>query len=397
MMMTTYPISTRPVRRMSQKGKGKNIPLTVEVPSGEGERVRSLIMRRGLFDPGRNIGRWEGLLFFPILIDPNGELPEFEGKLREMVPAYRVLDSVQRTPVRRERTDPYGRVLQLLAGRVPPSLIGKLPTGWEMLGDALVLRLPGELEGYRETVARSYMEVLGARYCLGNSGGVEGELRIPTPDVIIPPADGRFEVVHTENSIDYHLDPRKVMFSPGNVDERIRASSYLKDIPTDGEGHGEVGKAHHVLDMFAGIGYFSLPIARSSERVRVTAVEKNPAAYGYLEKNIEVNGLSRSVEPILGDNREVEPGPLAHRIVMGYVGGTVDYLEAALDRADPGGCIIHLHDTVPVEVGVQGLFRRAKKILEGKGWEGSLVRGRRIKSYAPGIYHVVVDIRTGRT
>ena len=64
----------------------------------------------------------------------------------------------------------------------------------------------------------------------------------------------------------------RVMFSSGNVDERVRMSK----LKIEGEC---------VVDMFAGIGYFTLPIAKYTGAT-VQAWEKNPVAYDYLKKNI---------------------------------------------------------------------------------------------------------------
>nr|WP_292478678.1 hypothetical protein [Methanothrix sp.] len=47
-----------------------------------------------------------------------------------------------------------------------------------------------------------------------------------------------------ENGVIFHLDARKVMFSAGNLRERM---------------HGQSGPGEYVVDMFAGIGYFSFP------------------------------------------------------------------------------------------------------------------------------------------
>ncbi len=46
--------------------------------------------------------------------------------------------------------------------------------------------------------------------------------------------------------------------------------------------------------MFAGIGYFTLPVARAGGFVH--AMEINPVAFDYLQKNIVLNKLSGMVD-----------------------------------------------------------------------------------------------------
>ncbi len=61
------------------------------------------------------------------------------------------------------------------------------------------------------------------------------------------------------------------MFSSGNMNERIRMSNISKP--------NEV-----VVDLFAGIGYFTLPIAVYSKPKKIYACEKNPISYDFFVK-----------------------------------------------------------------------------------------------------------------
>jgi len=70
------------------------------------------------------------------------------------------------------------------------------------------------------------------------------------------------ETVHRENGVIFNLDARKVMFSAGNLKERMRMSLF--------------GKDEFVVDMFAGIGYFTLQMAVHSRPRKIMAIEMNP-------------------------------------------------------------------------------------------------------------------------
>ena len=89
------------------------------------------------------------------------------------------------------------------------------------------------------------------------------------------------EVRHRESGYTYILDPQKVMFSMGNRNEKTRIAGLIRA----GSGH------ERVADMFAGIGYFTIPMAGAGARVH--AMEINPVAFGYLERNIRENRLLR--------------------------------------------------------------------------------------------------------
>jgi tRNA wybutosine-synthesizing protein 2 len=236
--------------------------------------------------------------------------------------------------------------------------------------------------------------VLGARFVLNDVSGIGGELREPEVSLVLPPSKGTTEIVHVENGIRFSFDPLRIMFSSGNVRERTDATSLTRDVPL-GRAPSGPGGCELVMDMFAGIGYFSLPIASGDPDVMVISCEKNPASYRYLIQNIILNGLSGRIIPVLGDCRNALPSSVADRIHMGYLGGTIAYLSYAIDGLSPAGGIVHLHDTVKVEEGADRLARRAVDTLSDLGREAVPVRMRRVKSYAPRTDHVVIDLKVG--
>ena len=60
-----------------------------------------------------------------------------------------------------------------------------------------------------------------------------------------------------------------------------------------------------VVDLFAGIGFYTLPLVAKAGAARAMACEWNPAAVEALRRNIDLNGLQGRVEVLPGDCREV--------------------------------------------------------------------------------------------
>jgi len=176
----------------------------------------------------------------------------------------------------------------------------------------------------------------------------------------------------------YKLDVAKIMFSQGNFYERRRMGTV---------GHGE-----KVVDMFAGIGYFTLPMAVHARPEKILAIELNPESYGYLCENVRLNHVEDIVEPVLGDCREKAPAGWADRVIMGYVGTTQEYLPWGIRALKPGG-ILHYHETTPDKLvfgrPVENIINAAKEL--GRGAE--ILEKIKVKKYSPGVWHVVVDAR----
>jgi len=177
------------------------------------------------------------------------------------------------------------------------------------------------------------------------------------------------EVSHRESGITYILDPEKVMFSMGNRGEKARIARLIRCSP----------RRERVADMFAGIGYFTLPIAKAGAMVH--AMEINPVAFRYLIRSIGANGLSGSVTPSLGDCRQLLSGTY-DRIVMGHF-DAVSLLPDALRHAGPGS-IIHVHSIGPAEEAI-------REHTEGAGFS-STIHVHKVKKYRPHAWHVVQDV-----
>lgn len=336
--------------------------LGARVERSKAEVVRKELSSLGLVDKTHAIIDEGGSVVIPIVSDP----PEALVRLHSATVVERLF------PPRTFRKDPIDEILEAIS--IPESLKPVLPRKWELFGDVLVIRLDRVLDDFEEIVAESYASVLHAKTVFKDVGGISGEFRRP----ILKKIFGTDSVtVHIENGIKFKFDVSQIMFSSGNVDERLRMS----EIECDGET---------VVDMFAGIGYFSLPLAVYQKPSRIIACEVNPVAHSFLVDNIRLNGVYGLVEPVLGDNRELPGSELADRVIMGYVKTTHEFLPVALRLLKKEG-VIHYHETCPNELLPD---RPVERIIENaKGYKVDIERIKEIKSYAPGISHVVVDAR----
>ena len=155
---------------------------------------------------------------------------------------------------------------------------------------------------------------------------------------------------------------------------------------------GRLGGGEVVVDMFAGIGYFTLPMAVHSRPKRIVAIEINPVAYGYLVENIRLNGVDGIVVPLHGDCARMTPEGVADRAVMGYVGTTDRYLDAGIRALRQGG-VLHYHQTVPERLYPGRLEEDLAEAAERAGRSAKIERAARVKKYSPGMLHAVIDAR----
>jgi len=275
---------------------------------------------------------------------------------------------------------PFDEIKKKLSTKIPAELIRFLPNKWEKLGDIVIIKIHEKTKKYNELIAEVFADVLKAKTVLWDKSGISGELREPTTEIIY--GSNNCLTVHKENNIRYKMDPRKVMFSSGNMDERIRMAKISN-------------KDEVVVDLFAGIGYFTLPIAVYSRPKKIFACEKNPVAFGFLCDNISLNNVTDIVEPLSGDNRIVAPKNVADRVVLGYFGNTHSFLSTALNCLKNNSGVIHFHDTFSEKAVPDDALRYVNEVAGIFDRNAELIKYRHVKSYAPGISHYVFDIRIG--
>ena len=154
--------------------------------------------------------------------------------------------------------NPFDEIKNNILKKISSEFIDKIPKKWEKIGNVLILKLPDELDNYKKEISIIYAKILKCKSVLNDFGGIDGIYRTPKVELIF--GSENTETTHIENGIKYKLDPRKIMFSSGNMDERIRMSNISNP--------NEV-----IVDLFAGIGYFSLPIAVYSKPKKIFACE----------------------------------------------------------------------------------------------------------------------------
>jgi tRNA wybutosine-synthesizing protein 2 len=276
--------------------------------------------------------------------------------------------------------NPYNDIKKIISNKIPNHLINKIPKKWEKIGDVLIIKLTDEFDDYKREISKIYAENLKCKSVLNNIGGISGVYRIPKVELIF--GSKNTETLHLENGIKYKLDPRKIMFSSGNMDERIRMSNISNE--------NEI-----IVDLFAGIGYFTLPIAVYSKPKKILSCEINPLSYHYLCKNIVLNHVTSIVEPIKGDNKKTSPKNIADRVILGYFGNTKDYIPIALKCLRNKTGIIHYHDIFSDKEVKYNPNKIVNDISKKYNIITKCLKNKHVKSYAPGISHYVFDIQIG--
>lgn len=329
----------------------------LKVPRGEAESTRKKLLELSLLDISRRIRNQDGVVYVPVTSESAAELGyelvEMELQEREVM-----------------ETD-YRNVAE-----VPPDLKGLLPVSFDIIGEVAIIRLDDPLLPYAKEVGAALRKVFPRLRTVALDRGVKGELRVRDLEVIA--GEDRTETVHTEYGIRLLIDPAKVYFNPRLSTERKRIASLVKD--------GET-----VVDMFAGVGPFSVMIAKYARPEVVIAMDLNHDAVEYMKMNIELNKV-KNVVPMEGDSRQlVFEVPCADRILMNLPHSARDFFHDALTRLKVGGTI-HFY-TICERDDIEPILIRLVQEARGMGVRISIDRVEELKTYSPSMSVFSADIR----
>jgi tRNA (guanine37-N1)-methyltransferase len=217
---------------------------------------------------------------------------------------------------------------------------------------------------------------------LAQESAVGGTYRLREFTIIA--GEPRTETIHKEYGCRYYVDIEKVYFSPRLSYEHHRVTSLVDE--------GET-----IVDMFAGVGPFSIQIAKAHENVRIHAIDMNPSAYELLKRNIKLNKVDAKVDPILGDVREIISGELvnvANRVIMNLPKKSFEFIDVACKALKTSGGIVHFYNFATASINLDTLETRFIESVKriGRHVEKVLL-SRTVRETAPYESQIVLDVK----
>jgi tRNA (guanine37-N1)-methyltransferase len=279
----------------------------------------------------------------------------------------------------------FRRSLSKLIGEELASLA---PRSFDVVGNIAVIKLPKSLLPHKKAVAKTLLSInRQIRTVLLQTSDVSGTFRLRR--LVWIGGKRTWETVHKENGCVFKVDLRRAYFSPRLSYERMRVARQVRP--------GEV-----IVNMFAGVGCFSIVISKNSQVDKVYSIDINPEAWRYAESNVLLNRVEDKIKVLLGDADRIVPSVLkgiAHRVVMPLPMLSDKSILAAVEALRPEGGIIHYYTHLFAdrsEVLVHSAWAKVQSLLRNNVSSSDLKEGRRVRSIGPRQYQVVLDIQVQR-
>jgi len=179
----------------------------------------------------------------------------------------------------------------ILKNVLPPEDISKLYSAFDIVGSIIILRIPDSLNSRKHIIADTVlMNIKSAKSIFAQTSAVQGDYRLRNLEYLAGVNCTATE--HREHGCRFKVDVSKTYFSPRLSTERMRISKMIAD--------NEI-----ITNMFAGVGTYSILIAKSNKTCKVYSIDSNPIANELALVNTQLNKVRERVIPICGDAREV--------------------------------------------------------------------------------------------
>jgi tRNA (guanine37-N1)-methyltransferase len=350
--------------------------ICLKIPKNLGENVIVLAHKFELVNKTLCIKTQHDHLYIPLVKMPNEkELAQLQNIASQLI-VVSAEDFVKKRPTE-ETLD------VALKKQLPSNLHSYIPHSFDIIGDVAIVEISPELNMYKDIIGQTILKThKNIKSVHTKTGAISGIYRIR--DITHIAGENRTHTIYNEYNCKYHIDLAKAYFSPRLSQEHNRIAALV--------GTNEV-----VVDLFAGIGPFAIPIGKLCPKTKVYAADINPNAVELLKINIKINKVENQVHPLLGDARELVKDKLskiADRVIMNLPETAINFVDTACQALKPSGGIIHFYSFIRKPNTLDDLKTHFTHLIEQQGKKlDAFQHIKKVRETAPYEQQIVIDAK----
>jgi tRNA (guanine37-N1)-methyltransferase len=269
-----------------------------------------------------------------------------------------------------------------------------VPKSYDIIGhiaiielDKINLSINEDLKFLKKKIAKALINVnKKIKTVYEKKSEIKGSYRLRELELLYGEDDS--ETIYRENNCIFKLDVKRMYFTPRLVYERRRiASSPINEYET-------------IVDMFAGVGPFSIQIAKQHQ-VLIYAFDLNPHAFKYLKENIKLNNIKGKIFPYNIDVKNIccdtdDLGNMLHnqvdRIIMNLPESSLNFIDVVCYLMKKSGGILHIYQFCEKSDPMKKAIENLRTKLNGSNWSiEKIFECKVVKTYSPKSDLVVID------
>ena len=260
----------------------------------------------------------------------------------------------------------------------------QLISAFDQIGDIILVRIPDSLVSKKKIIGKTLLEqVSTANSVFYQLSPVEGDFRTRQLEVIA--GEDKTQTEYRENGCRFIVDVEKAFFSPRLSTERERIAGLVND--------GEV-----VINMFGGVGMFSL-LAAKNTACTVYNIDINPIAAQLCKENAQINKLRGKVISLNGEATKVIEEQLtgkADRVLMLLPERSDEFLDSALKCLKNNG-IIHYYSHTHADRKQDAPRLSEEHFISINKTNSQIITSRNVRPVGPRFYQTVVDVKISKS
>lgn len=259
--------------------------------------------------------------------------------------------------------------------------VSQVYSAFDQIGDIVIIKIPNELMPKKKFIADTILaHVKSAKAVFAQVSPVRGDYRVRNLEFIA--GENRTITEYKEHGCRFRVDVAKTYFSPRLSTERLRIANM-------------VGEGETIVNMFAGVGTYSILMARMNKTCKVYSIDSNAVAAELCEANVKLNKVQDRVVSIHGDAGEVIKDKLAgqaDRVLMPLPESAKEFVDSAVLALKKKGVVhyfIHIradNKRTSKNLGLQDAHKAFVK------YNHIVQQVRVVRGVGPRIYQIVADV-----
>lgn len=259
--------------------------------------------------------------------------------------------------------------------------VSQVYSAFDQIGDIVIIKIPNELMPKKKYIADTILaHVKSAKAVFAQVSPVKGDYRVRRLEFVA--GENRTITEYKEHGCRFKVDVAKTYFSPRLSTERLRIANM-------------VGEGETIVNMFAGVGTYSILMARMNKTCKVYSIDSNAVAAELCEANAKLNKVQDRVVSIHGDAGEVIKDKLAgqaDRVLMPLPESAKEFVDSAVLALKKKGVVhyfIHIradNKKTSQELGLQDAHNAFVK------YNHVVQQVRVVRGVGPRIYQIVADV-----
>jgi len=272
---------------------------------------------------------------------------------------------------------------EVLQEKLDVTEIDRLSSSFDIIGSIAIIKIPETLSSKKTLIADTLIEeIKSVKTVFSQVSAIEGDYRLRKLEFL---SGENTPITHyKEHGSTFKVDVINTYFSPRLSTERLRISNLVS--------HDEV-----IVNMFGGVGTFSMVIARNNRSSKIYSIDSNPIAYDLCKENTEINKLSNNVFPILGDAKEIilkKLRGIATRVLMPLPEKAKEFVDSAVSSLVNSKGIVHYFAHVGAENKKNAIQSALLDTTASFGNFSHIIRNIRVvREVGPRFYQIVSDVQ----